>query len=144
MEKGQKIHLLRCIVFAYASRTYKPMCTSLPHVYFYVHNSNNRLVLKKHAHLYFSFFQETGVTAFAHFDEYLRIQRLEAFLNKFYQLIVHRTYYAYEDDDAAGEDWEWYSDEEDNEEDPDQNEYATEEQSNNDDLDEGTVTAISI
>ena len=61
-------------------------------------------------------------------------------MNKFYQLIVHRTYYAYEDDDAAGEDWEWYSDEEDNEEDPDQNEYATEEQSNNDDLDEGTVS----
>lgn len=46
METGQKIHLLRCIVFAYALRTYKPMCTSLPHVYFYVHNSNNRLVLK--------------------------------------------------------------------------------------------------
>ena len=65
-------------------------------------------------------------------------------MNKFYQLIVHRTYYAYEDDDAAGEDWEWYSDEEDNEEDADQNEYATEEQSNNDDLDEGTGTRTVI
>jgi len=88
--------------------------------------------------------EETGVTAFAHFDEYLRIQRLEAFLNKFYQLIVHRTYYAYEDDDAAGEDWEWYSDEEDNEEDADQNEYATEEQSNNDELDEEVFGHVTL
>ena len=57
-------------------------------------------------------FQETGATAFAHFDEYVRLQRLEAFLHKFHQLIIHRTYYDYEDENDNSDDWEWYSDSE--------------------------------
>ena len=51
------------------------------------------------------YFQATGVTAFAHFDEYLRLQRLEAFVEKFKTAIFHRTYYGYEDEDS--ELWEW-------------------------------------
>lgn len=62
--------------------------------------------------------EETGTTAFAHFDEYLRHERLEAFFNKFYKLIVNRTFYCYEDDSSNNydedEEWEWYSDEDEN------------------------------
>merc|ERR1711974_52692 len=54
--------------------------------------------------------EETGVTAFAHFDEYLRIQRLEAFLHKFQQMILHRTYYGYEDENENPDNWEWCED----------------------------------
>ena len=53
------------------------------------------------------FFQATGVTAFAHFDEYLRLERLEAFVEKFKTAIFHRTYYSYEDEDEDSELWEW-------------------------------------
>ena len=56
--------------------------------------------------------QATGVTAFAHFDEYLRLQRLEAFVEKFKTAIFHRTYYSYEDYENY-EDWEWDEVEED-------------------------------
>ena len=69
---------------------------------------------------YLLFSQETGTTAFAHFDEYLRHERLEAFFNKFYKLIVNRTFYCYEDDSSnhydenEDEEWEWYSDEDEN------------------------------
>ena len=54
------------------------------------------------------FFKETGVTAFAHFDEYLeryeRYDTLEAFLDKFQRLVIHRTYYGYQDDDYENND----------------------------------------
>ena len=53
------------------------------------------------------FFQATGVTAFAHFDEYLRLERLEAFVEKLKTAIFHRTYYSYEDEDEDSELWEW-------------------------------------
>ena len=80
-------------------------------------------------------FQETGVTAFAHFDEYVRIQRLEAFLSKFYKLIVHRTFYGYEDEGDQNDDqWEWYSDDEEDED--------TTAKLEEDKLDEGTVDEI--
>ena len=59
-------------------------------------------------HFFLSFFQETGVTAFAHFDEYLeryeRYDTLEAFLDKFQRLVIHRTYYGYLDDDYGNND----------------------------------------
>jgi hypothetical protein len=57
------------------------------------------------------------VTAFAHFDEYVRIDRLEAFLNKFNQLIIQWTYYGYENDNENSDQWEWYDDESENEDD---------------------------
>ena len=60
--------------------------------------------------------QATGVTAFAHFDEYLRQQRLEAFVEKFKNSVFHRTYYSYEDEDLNSELWEWDEIEEEEEE----------------------------
>ena len=60
--------------------------------------------------------QATGVTAFAHFDEYLRQQRLEAFVEKFKTSVFHRTYYGYEDEDYDPELWEWDELEEEDEE----------------------------
>ena len=60
--------------------------------------------------------QATGVTAFAHFDEYLRQQRLEAFVEKFKNSVFHRTYYSYEDEDFNSELWEWDEIEEEEEE----------------------------
>ena len=71
------------------------------------------------AHLFQSlsyFLQATGVTAFAHFDEYLRQQRLEAFVEKFKNSVFHRTYYGYEDEDYDPELWEWDELEEEDEE----------------------------
>ena len=62
------------------------------------------------------FLQATGVTAFAHFDEYLRQQRLEAFVEKFKTSVFHRTYYGYEDEDYDPELWEWDELEEEDEE----------------------------
>ena len=64
----------------------------------------------------FYFLQATGVTAFAHFDEYLRQQRLEAFVEKFKTSVFHRTYYGYEDEDYDPELWEWDELEEEDEE----------------------------
>jgi len=49
--------------------------------------------------------QETGATAFAHFDEYVRIHRLEAFLEKFQQLVINKTYYDYEDENETDDNW---------------------------------------
>ena len=74
---------------------------------------------KLKAHLFQSlsyFLQATGVTAFAHFDEYLRQQRLEAFVEKFKNSVFHRTYYSYEDEDLNSELWEWDEIEEEEEE----------------------------
>lgn len=66
--------------------------------------------------------QETGVTAFAHFDEYLRLQRLEAFLSKFYKLLFHRTFYGYKDENSNEDQWEWYDEsDEENDNDYDEN-----------------------
>ena len=57
----------------------------------------------------------TGVTAFAHFDEYVRLQRLDAFLKKFVQLTMNKYYYSDYLDPLDEDEWEWYSEDEEDE-----------------------------